>query len=358
MKASSKQNSAQVFLFQGNDSYTSAQKVQAWRRAFEKKHSPHGVTYLDLEEADGGTTDLERIFSELWSGGGLFATARLFIVRGLFHRPAEEMEKFGGRLAALPPGLFIIFWEGAPVRKNLKLYKKLASLEKQGKAKIYGFEIPLGKNLEQFIKAYALKRGIKITAAAVERLAEAVGRDLAERTKTSAGYETKPPYDLWQVASELDKLKVFKKGRLITEADVEALVPRWFADNVFLLTQALGKKDRRLIQKYLDELVGSGMLPAGDTKSKVLPILGALAGQFRALLQLASARRFASSPYELAQLLGWSSFRVQMNLPLLQNFSETKISLFLRQLQEFDRKIKSTNLPPKVLLAQLIRTVV
>jgi DNA polymerase III delta subunit len=343
-----------IFLFAGEDDYTSAQKVRQWVDAFMKKYNVAGVTHLDAEE------DKEKILGkikDLLGATGLFSSIQLVVLKNVFQLPADLMAKVAETLDSVNPETFVIFFEKKSVKKNLKLYKKLATLEKKQIAKVYHFSIPGGRDLDSFIKNYSHRHNFQIEPQAVETLAVFMGRDLGERVKTSAGYETRQVYSLWQVVNELDKLATYKKGKTIISDDVRSLVESRVSENIFALTESLGAKNIAGARKLLDELLDGNQLNSTDLKSKAIGILGALAFQFRSLLQLLSAQQHESSTYGLAQTLGWHSFRVQANMKLLRYFSGDELEEVMRKLLDIDRKLKSSSLPPKVLLSQFISVV-
>src|SRR3989344_532837 len=344
-----------LFLFAGEDDYTSGQKVHQCVDAFMKKYNAAGVTQLDAEE------DKENILGkikDLLGTTGLFSSMQLVILKNVFQLPADLMAKVAETLDTLNSDSYIIFFEKKSVKKNLKLYKKLTSLEKKQLAKIYHFSIPGGQDLHRFIKDYCDSRNHKIDSQAIETFSVFMGRDLEERVKTAAGYEAKQVYSLWQIVNELDKLASYKKGQTIISDDVRALVESKVSENIFALTESLGSKNFSRARKLLDELLDSNQLNSSDLKSKAVGILGAMAFQIRSLLQLLSAKERESSTFGIARTLGWHSFRVQANMKLLHYFSGDELKEVMRKLLDIDRKLKSSSLPPKVLLSHFIEGII
>ncbi|MDP2934008.1 MAG: hypothetical protein Q8N81_07855 [bacterium] len=338
-----------VFLFHGEDDYATAQKVRLWRESFAKKHASSGITVIDA-----GDSGWENQLRNALSFQGLFSQACLVVLKSAFSLPAEESANIPDLLRELPPETFVLFWETRPAKKNLRLYKKLATMEEQGLAGITYHALPAGPGLDRFINDYCKKRGYKISSQAVNKLAVFLGRDLHEKVRTSGGYKDKQVYDLWLVTSELDKLGIYKNGDVIEPDDVEQLVQSKVSENIFLLTDAVGTGSRVNIRKYLDQLLGSSVLPGGGDKAKALPVLGALAFQFRSLLELNEAKKQAGSAGDLASILGWSPYRVNANMRLLAHFPEGRLQEFLKKLSGVDKKIKTSSLPPKILLARVL----
>ncbi|MBI4054167.1 MAG: hypothetical protein HY397_02455 [Candidatus Doudnabacteria bacterium] len=348
IKASSK---PRIFLFHGEDDYTSSVKARLWIESFAKKHGSSGVSIIDAESEDGW---LEKLKGALFTSG-LFSSVRLIVLKNIFARKAEEAEPFLELLDQVPEESFLLVWERERVKKTLRLYKKFTTLEGDGRAKISSHQVPVADALDLFIADYCRDKKMKLAPAAAKKFVALLGRDASERVKTAGGYEERPAYNLWQVTQELDKLAAYKSGVTILPVDVEQLVPGKFSENIFLFTGALAARDKLKARRYLSELLShSGN--AGDLKSRALPIVGAVASQFRSLLALAAARQASPDTSSLADRLGWSAYRVRANLPLLGRFTVQELEQALRELLAIDRKLKTTSLPAKVLLSRLVES--
>lgn len=344
---SAKIDKPRVFLFHGEDDYTTTRKVSRWTEAFVKKHGGQGVVTIDCAEI----TEWAKELSVALESQGLFGTARLVIARNVFALKAESTEWLLKALEGLDEQTFLLFWESVPAKKALRLYKKISVLAERGSARIFEHALPVGSELNRFLVEYAISRGYKLSPAAAESLAVALGRDLVEKSFRGQGGAS-GIYNLWQAAGEIDKLGAYANGREIEVSDAQALVAGKTSDNIFLFTNALGARQAKTARKYLDQLFrGSG---SSDVKARALPIIGALAAQFRGLLLLSAAKKSEGSAQSLAQTLGWTPYRVDANLRVLRNFSDNELIEKLSKLLEIDRKIKSTTLPPKMLLGQLV----
>lgn len=336
-----------VFLFCGDDDFTTSQKVKRWEAAFVEKHSSQSVVKIACAESEEWAKELVAALESQ----GLFGSTRLVMVKDLFEQKAENTEWLLPRLDNLDAESFLLFYESSPVKKTLRLFKKFSALQDIGAAQIFEHTLPVGLELNRFLVKYAASQGYKLGAPAAEKLAVALGRDLVEKSFRGMG-SAAGIYDLWQGANEVDKLGLYAAGREILPADVAVLVSEKLSDNIFLLTNALGAGQKQLARKHLDQLFAGGN--SGEAKARALPIVGALAAQFRSLLLLSAAQESAGSGGNIAEILGWSPFRVNANLRVLRNFTQVQLREILGKLLEIDRKIKSTPLPPKFLLGQLI----
>lgn len=338
--------SEQIFLFHGSDDFTIERNINAWQAAFEKKYSNSGIVRLWA-----GSSDFSAQLSASLASSGLFSQVRLVVIRSLFSEKAESAEPLLELLDRLPPDVFLMLWERKAAKKSLRLYKKIAELAKSGNARIYEFDVPAGADLSRFIASYAASRGATLSHDAIMLLSRKLGSELQERVKTSDGYASRQVYTLWEAASEVDKLAAYAKGETVTAADVERLVAGRLSDNVFALTEATAARNPVRIQIELDHIFASSQTDS-DIKSKAAAIVGALAYQFRSLALLASVR--AVGLRNPAGSLGWSPYRLQAAERLLSNFSESKLHTALQALLSLDSTLKSTSLPPKLLLERFL----
>jgi len=247
----------------------------------------------------------------------------------------------------------LVFSEKQSVKKSLKLFKKILTLEKSGKAKIMEFALPQGYALNSFIEKYVADSGGLISKAAVERLASLVGRDQAERVKTSAGYGQKQVYNLWQVASELDKLLTFRQDKEIVPDDVEALVLPRVEDNVFSFTDALGRKSTKEALKLLSLLLDTKGKTAAEQQGNAIMVVGALASQLRSLLlyrEVADSR----GPQDIVQTLGWNPYRARAVGQLASRFKAPELKEAIERLLKIDLQLKSDTVSPQVLLSMFV----
>ncbi len=321
-----------IHLLYGPDTYTMSQDLAAFRADF-KTHAPQGA----VEDLNAAAENFTTRLREALESQGLFAREKLIIIRDFVSEAARlvEEEKFLSRaMEALPENYGLVFVEAGEVDERRVFFKKLKKI-----AKVKSYPLLEGKDLEVWIGAYLHKQGFRIEKAASIRFFELLGGSA----------------DLWQVTSELEKLMLYREGGRVGGAirlsDVTALVPPNVSQTVFDLTNLFAEKRQPEALRVLENLLRDG--PAYEVKNQAIQIIGALAGQIRSLLLL---KGFANKDNDaVAAELGWKSGRVWINRKLAARFSETRLSQMLRDLRAIDLRLKTSEEPPKLLLALFLQ---
>ncbi len=206
----------------------------------------------------------------------MMAARRMVLVRDLAPMPAEELTKLAPYLDAPSPTTVVV----ALTTKLDKRWKLYAQASKKGW--LHVLEAP--RKPEAWLRAEAAARGVKIDAAAVNRLADAVGNDLS------------------RLALTLDQLALYAGDRTVGVDDVEDLVADTREHTVFELTDAIGE----------------GRLPAAlaavaslsEQRQSVIGVLVLLARHLRQLEQIHVGKQRGLRGGELAQLVGAPPFIV------------------------------------------------
>ncbi|HEV8601394.1 MAG TPA: hypothetical protein VGQ87_02230, partial [Patescibacteria group bacterium] len=253
---------------------------------------------------------------------------------GLADKILEIIEK-------IPSDYFLVFWQTQKPDKRLTSTKKILAAN----INIQEFKLPHDKELNAWIVAEAKRLAVSIDSPAVEKLAQALGRDLFEAKKAGGKIvEVKEVFNLWQASSELAKLASFS-GQ-IKAGDVEKLVNTKVSENVFALADNImsGRENEAMLA--LENLLNAG----ADEKSEVIKLVGLLAEQLRSslLVYLLKARNISQD--EMAEALGWSPGRVFMVSKGLAKFDATKAKNLLNRLLLIDQSLKSSEASPRLLL--------
>ncbi len=149
-------------------------------------------------------------------------------------------------------------------------------------------------------------------------------------------------YSLWQVDSELKKLKEYAGGSALNEKDIDSLVSENLSENVFKITNAIGDKNQPLVVKALTEYLDR--LP-GDEKAKVISLSGLLAEQFRNILIIKGGGES-----------GFASGKLFVYQKLAANFDEKKVLDALRKMELLDQEVKTTNGPAGLQMLMIIES--
>lgn len=280
-----------IYFYHGPDTYQSGQAAEKLKAQYPL------VEELDLEQR-------ERL-TELLQSQGLFAQRKLVVLRGWVGELKEP---------PLRSDADILFLENSSPDRRRGFYKWLIK-----NAEAREFVAPTGAALETWISETVADRGGRIEAAATKELVARIGE----------------APDLREYSSALEKLMLYSPQ--IETASVRELVPRNFNDDVFSITNAFAEG------RVWEAAATLERLPAEPVQ-----IVGALAAQIRSLLLVKFFER--ESPAEVAAALGWKEGRVWVSRKLAKNFTAARLRVMLRDLLAIDRRLKTSEEPPKLLL--------
>lgn len=150
--------------------------------------------------------------------------------------------------------------------------------------------------------------------------------------------------------NELLKLKSLAGGEAITRQMVADIVSSTIVIDVFELLDAIGNKDRQRALTLLNAFFASG----GDEKAKSIQLGSLLADQLRniALVKDAQLRRIPNQ--EILAKTGWKQGRLYIMQKLSRNFTGHQIHDSLSKIESLDIELKSSTLPPHVVLDLII----
>lgn len=263
----------------------------------------------------------------------LFGGAKLFVFRNLFAKLAEkDLEKLRDVKEQ------VVLLEDKLDKRKAQVQKFL----KDKQVKVIEFATPTGPELEKWIAIRVKELGSKIGPKAIESLA---GRFFQNNNGSFKFVE--PVFDLWQVDNEIQKLLAYTGGGEINEAAVLALTPDLNEADSWDIVNAMAEKDSKKVFR-LTEKFFSGK--SSEEKTKAILLNAVLADQFRNILlvQAAAAARLADA--ELLSKTGWKSGRLFILKKLAVKFDPARVRDFCRKLVSLDEQLKSSSVPPRVLL--------
>lgn len=335
-----------VYLFYGEDDFSTARKVDRWKAEFVKKYSASALTVVN---SDG--LDERDIIGKLEAAvsPSLFAATRLVIAKDCLPKKAAA-EKLAERIIKIsknvPKDCFLVFWETGKLDKRLSFTKEFLKLP----INVTEFSLPHGRELDSWLIAQAQALGSRLKPDGADLLAQFLGRDFFEERRAGGKViDRKEFFDLWQAYSELLKLSGY--AREIGKREVELLVPPKVPENVFALSDRILERDRRGALRVLEELFGSG---EADEKSVAIKLVGLLSEQLRSLATVALYKSAGLSQDEMAERLGWSPGRVFVTLKNASRIDLLKLKLMLRKLLQVELTLKSSDASPKLLLDRWI----
>ena len=245
---------------------------------------------------------------------GLFGSgSRLIVIDGVEAWKAPDAKAIADYLKSPMPGTTL-----ALVGNELKKDAPLAKAVTAGKGEVLLWDVAQ-RAVARWIAEQFKMHGARADAEACRLLAELVGDDL---------------YDL---ASEVEKLSTWASGEAITETDVAAIVAPRADSPPWNLTDAWGIRDvggvLREAEKMLDR--------TGDPRSKTIPrVVGSLNKHIRNARLAHRLESQGLSPADAAAKLGMKPYPAQKLFAQIRNFSAAELDDALVRLADLDLALK------------------
>lgn len=326
-----------IFLY-GPDTFRSRRKLAQIK---EKFIADIDKSSLNIEQLDGAmltTSDFERAILT----PPFLARKRLVIVEQLISSKHDAVKKEIAELLNRHDleGVIVVFWEADTARRPAKKSAKSAakkpapsSLLKHLLKEKYAQEFSLldSAGTLRFALDETEKRGIKIEPSALRLLIDMVGNDL------------------WRLDTELNKLAAFRSGQSITTDDVANLVQTPLEQDIFQLTDAIGRRQKAKAIQLISEQLKGGTAPT--------ELLAKVTWQFKNLLltkEFTERNGAGYAPDRLAFQLGLHPFVVKKALGQISQFSLVSLKQSYARLIDIDRTIKTSRIDPEVLFDLLV----
>ncbi|MFN3974961.1 MAG: DNA polymerase III subunit delta [Dehalococcoidia bacterium] len=325
-----------IFLFYGVDSYRVHQAVNALLQRLLPQTGGEELRGLNLQCLSGEALTPDALRSACWTPPFL-ADLRVVVVRDLLGQWVAERGRRGQaegalqawretlrRVVDIPAFTRLVLWEG-PLRSDHPLLQALMGQEPL--VSVQGFERLAYHEMARFLEGEAQARGLLLSNEGLNALVE----------------RTWP--DLWAATSELDKLALLFRGKVITAHEIETVAGEK-GTTVFRLLDALFASDTARALATLHAL-----LQQGEPVSGILALLG------RELHALAVARELRSegAPYSAVQeALGLPQQRVRQVLRRAEQVGLPRLALFYERLLHADLQVKQGLQDEDVALATLV----
>ena len=227
----------------------------------------------------------------------------------LFERPVESTT-------------FVLTCDSLDKRK--KSFKKLNAV-----AVVVELKRPYDSQVLDWIDYLAFRQHLRVTRESAQLLKQFVGTNLTE------------------LNNELTKLKDYIGERSEVEAaDVLQVVSQTRVDRIFDLTDAIGRRDRGTALHTLANLLEHGQSEVG--------VLAMITRHFRILAQLKDGQREGLSGARLSAKAGIPGFLLTQYLQQTPKWDEPKIQSTFAVLQDTDRALKTSSVPPHVWLENFV----
>ena len=253
----------------------------------------------------------------------VFAPRRLVTVKDAQQIPAAELDGLLAYLKDPAPETCLLFIADKidSRRKFYQQFKKVGSLIEYK---------PLAeRDLPRHIRRFLDERDYRISADSLDLFCSLVGPNLHE------------------VHSELEKLLTYLGDRtLIDIVDVEAVVSKGRAENIFELGNAVGRGDAAKALTLVKRLVDAGEAP--------LKVLSLLVRHFRQLWKVRELQANRVSPREIAGAAGVPFFIVDGLIAQGKRFSRDDFRQAFEAFLETDLAMKSSGADAEALLESLL----
>ncbi len=245
---------------------------------------------------------------------GLFGSgSRLIVIDGVESWKAPDAKAIADYLKSPMPGTTLAL-VGGELKKDAPLAKAVTA----GKGEVLLWDVAQ-RAVARWIGEQFKMHGARADPEACRLLGELIGDDL---------------YDL---ASEVEKLATWAGGEEITEADVAAIVAPRADSPPWNLTHAWGIRDvggvLREAEKMLDR--------TGDPRSKTIPrVVGSLNKHIRNARLAHRLESQGLSPADAAAKLGMKPYPAQKLFAQIRNFSAAELDDALVRLADLDHALK------------------
>ncbi len=292
-----------VYLIAGTD----RPKVDRTLERLRARFGADAVEAFDAGEAAGD--DVVATCNAL----GLFAgEGRLIIVAGVEVWKAEDAKAIATYLKAPAPATTVAL-VGGELKKDAPLVKAVA-----GHGDLLLWEVPKNGRYAWVAEQFKL-RGTAADSEACRALIELVGDDL------------------YELATEVDKLAIWAAGERVTYADVTTLVAARAEGSSFALTDAWGSRDVAGVLEASEALLEH----TGDPRSKTIPrIAGILTSHVSRIRSCQALETEGLSSKDAAARMKAHPFYVQKLYAQARNFSPDELRDVTVRLAELDHALK------------------
>lgn len=309
---------APLYLLMGEETFLIGEAVALLKR---KSVDPGVIDFnCDVFEASDTSPGQVKDAVEMLP---MMSPRRLVVYRGVDDLKEKDWEILFDLLdRPVESTTFVLTCEALDKRK--KAFKKLSEA-----AVVVELKRPYDSQVADWINYLAFNLGVTVSREAAQMLKQFVGTNLTE------------------LHNELLKLKDYAGERTVIEAaDVLQVVSHMRIDRIFDLTDAIGRRDRASALHSLANLLENGQNEIG--------VLAMISRHFRILSQLKDGQRDGLTGARLSTKAGIPQFLLSQYLDQIRKWDEAKIESTFSVLQDTDRALKSSSIPPHVWLENFV----
>ena len=295
-----------IYLFYGEDTYSSTKKVKFWKNQFIKKYGDES----NIEIFDGKKLNITQFNTNIETIPFLCEKRLIIIKDFLSTANKEDQKKVSQALEKTPDFAIIVFHETGSPDKVASLFKKIKKI-----GIIEEFKHLTPAQLTKWILDRAKKEDIKINSQTAHYLSLHCGTEL------------------WRISSELEKLKIFAANKEITTKMIDDFVTPSLSASIFKLTDAIAGKNPKQSLKTLETLK--------ETGEELTRIFFMIVRHFRILIQVHEMAGKRESPAAITKKLKQHPFVIQKTLSQSKNFTSEKLEDIYQKLLQIDIDFKT-----------------
>lgn len=299
-----------LYLFYGKEKYLAAQTRDKLKEAL----IPSGDT-MNYSYFEGKKTDIPEIL-ELIQTMPFFNDYRLLVLDQT-ELGKKSNDDFLNALKEMPETTILLIIED-DVDKRSKIYKYI---NKEGCA--VSFETPKEKDLVLWVAQMLKKEQKKMTQKDIQLFLYKTGQDM------------------FTIKNELEKLISYTKGREVIGAeDLEALTTAQTTNQIFVMLEAIAKKQRDTVLKLYYDLI--------ELKESPFGILALLVRQCNQLLQTQSLLEAGKSQGEMAKELKVPPFVAGKLKQQVRLFKREELYEMIKKCAATDEGIKTGKITDRI----------
>lgn len=299
-----------IFLFHGEDNYSSSQKLKLWQAGFVKKYGENA----SVEIYENKDLDLKNLATDIATVPFL-AEKKLIIIKDFFEKnAAEDQKKFIPILEKMPDTAIIVFHEKQSTAKNTTLYKKIAEY-----GEIEEFPAHTPATATKWLLNRSQKANIKLSAPTANYLVEYCGTDL------------------FKLSNELSKLQTYATNNTtntaITQEMIELLATPSLTASIFRLTDCIAEKNIKQAIKILEIFTENG--------EDLIKVFFMIVRHFRILIQIKDLLLQNENAFSIGKKMQQKPFVIKKGVTQCKNFNLEKLKTIYEKLLKIDSDFKT-----------------
>ncbi|MBW6440716.1 DNA polymerase III subunit delta [Patescibacteria group bacterium] len=355
-------NTKNINLYFGDDDFSMAEEMKKEKVLFGKSGDQMSVIEIDWQNQSLSQSEKMSKLQDALMGASLFSSDKLVIIKNsLFSGPKKRKDKSdkedeknvtdAGSEIILKyfqnkqEGIKIFFIEES-LDKRKKVYKELVKLEKIGDAMMKEFIVPANAAFDNWIKKRIEKKSGRISREALNIFSITLGKGLAQKDKNGKMSQS---YNLWETASEIEKLLSYCEGREIKKEDVSLLIKSKVDMSIFNLIDSMSSKNKSKATLLLNQQIEEGI-----NENYILTMF---VYQFRNLIRVKSLLNQGISSGEITSETKMHPYVVQKSIEQCQGFEIEHLKKIYQKLYDADLAIKSGKIKPRLALELLVVSV-